>query len=911
MAQIVEGFETSTPLVARSGTWVRATDQKRSGTYSLKTATVAHSGSSDCVMTVPSGAQTVTFWAKLSTEAGAGGANWDPFIFSIGSTERYRNWGEVGWLQVGPYSVVGASVITFRYQRDNTGDGVSNAVWIDDVVFEVIPPDPQPPTSPPNLRVTSMSPLDVALAWDAATDNTAVTGYGVYKDGVQQDGNQTALTRTLTGLTPGTSYTLAVDAVDAVGNRSAKTSIVQTTPTPSLPGGEGRTRTFLGLPVGRNYLVEIDALDGAGNRSAKASLLVVTDNTPPTVPGVLRATSVSGTQISVAWDASTDHITGVLGYGIYLDGVQVATQHTGLGWTFQALTPGRTYTIAVDAVDGGGNRSAKASLSLQAQVDTEPPSAPANVRVTAASPYTLVVAWDASTDSGGMAGYGVHLNGNKVGPDQLGLTYSFSGLTPQATYQVTVDAADVSGNRSSMAQLTHVAPADQPPATPTGIHVTAVSYTSFTVKWEAAADDVQVSGYDVAVNGHTVLTNANVLEYAMSGLPDDTVFAVQVRAVDHIGQRSVASAELTVTTLNDHDPSTPAFTVSADEDSITVEWAASTDDFGVVGYEVKMDGNVVHTTSGVDYSVDGVITRRHTVHGLAAGRTYGLQVRAVDTIGQRSADNTLQVQTTPLPYMPIETPVYRLGDYWAGNARDSWGVDWVVTGAEGWSSSPPVSPTGADLGGTDGAWAGAGRYGPRLIVLSGVAIAPTRTAMLAAKQRLARVIVPRQQTLLRVIDARMARQARVRLADRIETTDRTAQVFEWRIPLMAADPRRYATAPVRAAAAVAALPGEASMVVTLEGTYRTIPARLRLFGPIMNWTITHEESGTVMRAARGKFVPADTRYSYTIDLGARQVWGHVPPEVWPAPRPGRGGGGGGRGGGVVDNGVINKTQAGD
>jgi hypothetical protein len=37
----------------------------------------------------------------------------------------------------------------------------------------------------------------------------------------------------------------------------------------------------------------------------------------------------------------------------------------------------------------------------------------------------------------------------------------------------------------------------------------------------------------------------------------------------------------------------------------------------------------------------------------------------------------------------------------------------------------------------------------------------------------------------------------------------------------------------------------------------------------------------------GTEVPADPEYSYTIDLGARQVWAHVPAEVWPEPRPGR------------------------
>ncbi|MET7335903.1 fibronectin type III domain-containing protein [Nonomuraea sp. NPDC005650] len=745
--------------------------------------------------------------------------------------------------------------------------------------------DATPPTAPPNVRVTSTSPTDMNLAWDAATDNVAVTGYGIYVGGVKRSGDVTTLTGQVTGLTPNTSYTLAVDAVDASGNRSPQTAISQTTPAQPASGG---MRKFFGLTAGQAYTVAVDAVDAAANRSAKAQLVVTTDGTPPTVPGNLHATAAAGTQISVAWDASTDALTGVAGYGVYLDGAQVVAAHPGLGWTFSGLTAGQTYTIAVDAVDGAGNRSAKAaSIQVQAEVDSTPPTVPGNPRVTGGGPYGFTVVWDASTDPGGLTGYGIYLNGVKQGGDQAGLSYVFSGLSAATTYQVAVDAVDVSGNRSSQAQLTHMTPPDVPPGTPPNLRATAVSYTSFTVEWDAAADDVAVTGYDVTIDGTTAATGTTVRQVSRSELADDTDHVVRVWAVDQLGQRSPTPAQLTVRTLNDVDPTAPVLTAAAGEDSIEVAWNASSDDFGVVGYEIRVDGQTVHTTPGVDYTVDGVITRRHTITGLAPGRAYGVRVAAVDTIGQRSLDNTQQVATTALPYVPIETPVYRILG-WAGNVRDLFGVDWVVTGVQGWSSSPPVAPASAPLGGVDGEKDGAGRYGQRLIVLEGTAIAPSRMAMLAAKQRLVGLLHPRQQALLRVIDARMARQVRVRLDnDPPAITDRSANVFTWRITVKASDPRRYALTPVRATAVIGSLPGQAQITVTMEGTYRTIPARLRLFGPIKDWTITHEESGTVMRAKPGGFVPADTAYSYTIDLGVRQMWAHVPPEVWPEPRPGR------------------------
>ena len=61
-----------------------------------------------------------------------------------------------------------------------------------------------------------------------------MAGYGVYRDGTSV-GSPSATTFDFGGLTCGTSYTLAVDAYDAAGNRSAKASATAaTSPCPSL-----------------------------------------------------------------------------------------------------------------------------------------------------------------------------------------------------------------------------------------------------------------------------------------------------------------------------------------------------------------------------------------------------------------------------------------------------------------------------------------------------------------------------------------------------------------------------------------------------------------------------------------------------------------------------------------------------
>ena len=102
-------------------------------------------------------------------------------------------------------------------------------------------PDSQAPSAPGNLTITGAAADSVSVSWPALTDNVGVTGYGLYRNGTSA-GSTAAATRTYTyaGLTCGTSYTLAVDAVDAAGNRSGKASL--TTSTAACPSRLRRRR---------------------------------------------------------------------------------------------------------------------------------------------------------------------------------------------------------------------------------------------------------------------------------------------------------------------------------------------------------------------------------------------------------------------------------------------------------------------------------------------------------------------------------------------------------------------------------------------------------------------------------------------------------------------------------------------
>jgi chitodextrinase len=311
--------------------------------------------------------------------------------------------------------------------KDGNGDGVAMP---DDGVFErpaaSTQADTSAPSAPGNLAATGATASGVTLSWSAATDNVGVAGYRVYRDGALV-GSTGALTYSVTGLSCGTKYTLGVEAYDAAGNTSARTSTSATTTS-------------------------------------------CTDTTPPTAPTMLAAAAATQTSVTLSWIASTDNI-GVTGYGVYLNGTLIGSTSTTT-YAFGSLSCGTSYTLAVDAVDAAGNRSAKTSLTTATSpcTDTTPPTPPGNLKPSGSTATSISVSWSASTDNVGVAGYNVYVNGTKVGTTTA-TAYTFSGLVCGTTYTLGVEATDTSGlvsGRTSLTTATSACPTGPPSSGPCG-----------------------------------------------------------------------------------------------------------------------------------------------------------------------------------------------------------------------------------------------------------------------------------------------------------------------------------------------------------------------------------------------------------------------------------------------------------
>ncbi|KQT16076.1 hypothetical protein ASG31_13950 [Chryseobacterium sp. Leaf404] len=164
--------------------------------------------------------------------------------------------------------------------------------------------------------------------------------------------------------------------------------------------------------------------------------------------------------------------------------------------------------------------------------DTQAPTAPTNLAVTATTTNSVSLSWTAATDNIGVTGYNIYVNGTFYST-VTGTTATVSGLASGTTYSFYVIAKDAANNlspQSNTVQATTVLDT-QAPTAPTNLAATGSSSNSVSLSWTAATDNIAVTGYMIYVNGtlHSTVsgTTANV-----SGLAPSTAYSFYVIATD-------------------------------------------------------------------------------------------------------------------------------------------------------------------------------------------------------------------------------------------------------------------------------------------------------------------------------------------------------------------------------------------
>jgi chitodextrinase len=475
--------------------------------------------------------------------------------------------------------------------------------------------DRTPPTAPTNVHVESAAATWVMLAWTPSQDDVGVAGYVVYKETGQAKSSSSRYM--LSGLECGASTTVSVVAVDRAGNQSPRASA--TVATAACP-----------------------------------------DLQPPTTPTGFRQAATSQTAVVLSWNPSTDNV-GVVGYGVSRGPLLPIASPAEPTVTLSGLVCSSTYAYTVDAVDAAGNRSPLANAYVQTAdcTDGQPPSAPAGLAVTARTQTSLSLAWSPSTDDVGVAGYRVYANGSLVysGPQT---TTVISSLACGLTYPVAVEAFDAAGNQSPASTVSAATQGcstpppppstdTAPPSTPSNQTISGATASSFVMSWSPSADNVAVTGYTVYLNGAALATVTST-SYTYVGLACGTTYTVALEARDaagNVSNRAEATGPASTLACSAPPPPPTADTVPPSQPSnlsvsnsarttVSLAWAPSTDNIGVTGYAIYVDGSANSSTSQPGA----------TVSNLVCGTAYTFEVDARDAAGNRSARAAVTASTS-------------------------------------------------------------------------------------------------------------------------------------------------------------------------------------------------------------------------------------------------------------------------
>lgn len=391
--------------------------------------------------------------------------------------------------------------------------------------------------------------------------------------------------------------------------------------------------------------------------SSSSSSSVSADTIVPSIPTGFVSTAKTTTSVSLSWAASTDNV-GVTGYRVTYGTTTVDV--AGTSATIIGLTANTNYSFTVKAKDAAGNVSGASnvlSVTTSAVVaDTLAPTTPANLRSTDQTDSTVTLAWDASTDNVGVASYIVTYS---FGTKTLTVTTtsaSITGLSANTAYTFYVKAKDAAGNTSgdspnlvvTTKATSEVVKATGAPGAPHlshnnwsgesayNLHMT-MWYGNNASKWEVYENGNLFYSANITDNS----PNQQDASLDVSAKPNGT-YNYYTKLTNKFGSSTSDTITVTVTKGAAGDTTAPTVPQSfaltgKTSSSVSLSWAAATDNVAVTGYVITGGPSVVNVT--------GTST---TVTGLAANTAYSFTVKAKDAAGNLSAaSSVINVTTSP------------------------------------------------------------------------------------------------------------------------------------------------------------------------------------------------------------------------------------------------------------------------
>ena len=430
----------------------------------------------------------------------------------------------------------------------------------------------------------------IRLSWinpDAADFESVVIG--VYQDSTELTSLASVVTapdisKVITELTNGTTYTFKVKSVDTVGNISNGNTITGVPRNPAIPLLEG------------NVTIQ--------------------------TPGI--------TDLVITWSSATDDVS-IVAYAVYNNEIELGTV-TNSVYTVTGLTPATTYQFSVKALDGDGNSSTPITGSLATLADNVVPEIGEPLAISNVNMDSVRLTWTEATDNVDVTGYEV-FQGDTILNTVTDAVYDVTGLTPSTLYTFKVRAYDAAENRSSFITASQTTAVDsQPPVLSGNIVTSGITETQIALNWDDATDNVETVSYAVYKNG-TQLTTVVGSSYTVTALTPDTGYIFQVYAEDAEGNVSSPITTVAEYVYTLEDTTAPIITLTGDaECHVNVD--GSYVDQGASAVD-NVDGNITVVPTGLPVVTSTI-------------GTYIISYNATDSAGNPAETVTRSVYVDPV-----------------------------------------------------------------------------------------------------------------------------------------------------------------------------------------------------------------------------------------------------------------------